>query len=132
MLVDHLYGLDTAKIILISPPEHVFERGGAYGWRFRDAAVERAGRYGIRIHPHFGESQQPAIGVNINAILDARKTATAMIVHNDATVAALPYRASGARRPRSRRPVGREPLLPRISDESSRCRTRRSRARPTR
>ncbi|HEX7589521.1 MAG TPA: LacI family DNA-binding transcriptional regulator [Demequinaceae bacterium] len=101
MLVDHLHGLGHREIILISPPEHVFERGGAYGWRFRDAAIERAGRYGIRIHPHFGESQQPAIGVNINAILDARKNATAMIVHNDATVAALPVvlQARGIRVP---------------------------------
>jgi DNA-binding LacI/PurR family transcriptional regulator len=101
MLVDHLYVLGHREIILISPPSHVFERGGAYGWRFRDAAIERAGRYGIRIHCHFGESQQPAIGVNINAILDARKSATAMIVHNDATVAALPYvlQARGVRVP---------------------------------
>ena len=90
VMVDHLYSLGHREIILVSPPQHVFERGGAYGWRFRDAAVERAGRYGIRIHPYYGESQQPAITVNIDAILDARPTATAMIVHNDATIAALP------------------------------------------
>ncbi len=90
VVVDHLYGMGHREIILISPPQHVFDRGGAYGWRFRDAAVERAGRYGIRIHAYYGESQQPAITTNINAILDARPTATALIVHNDATIAALP------------------------------------------
>ncbi|MEO5533887.1 MAG: LacI family DNA-binding transcriptional regulator [Pseudolysinimonas sp.] len=90
LIIDHLYGLGHKEVVLISPPEHVFERGGAYGWRFRDAAVERAGGYGMRIHTYYGESQQPAIGTNINSILDARPTATALVVHNDATIAALP------------------------------------------
>jgi len=101
VLVDHLYGLGHRELILVSPPQHVFERGGAYGWRFRDAAVERAGRYGIRIHTYFGESQQPAIGISVNAILDARPSATALIVHNDATIAALPIilQARGVRVP---------------------------------
>lgn len=90
LLVDHLYGLGHREIIVVSPPKHVFERGGAYGWRFRDAALERAARYGIQIFAYYGEAQQPAISVSLNAILDARPTATALIVHNDATIAALP------------------------------------------
>jgi len=90
VLVDHLCGLGHTEIVLISPPEHVFERGGSYGWRFRDAAIERAARHGVSIHAYHGESQQPAITHNVNAILDARPTATALMVHNDATVAALP------------------------------------------
>ncbi|HEY8913511.1 LacI family DNA-binding transcriptional regulator [Lacisediminihabitans sp.] len=90
MLVDHLFALGHREIMLISPPKHVFDRGGAYGWRFRDAALERAARYGIRVFPYYGESQQPAINQSLTRILDARPTATAMIVHNDATIAALP------------------------------------------
>ncbi|GAA4481033.1 LacI family DNA-binding transcriptional regulator [Microbacterium panaciterrae] len=90
MIIDHLYGLGHREIIVVSPPMHVFERGGAYGWRFRDAALERGARYGLQIHPYFGESRQPQIGQSINAILDARPAATALIVHNDATIAALP------------------------------------------
>jgi DNA-binding LacI/PurR family transcriptional regulator len=90
MLVDHLYGLGHREILLVSPPKHVFDRGGAYGWRFRDAALERAARYGIHVFPYYGESQQPAINRSLNTILDARPTATAIIVHNDATIAALP------------------------------------------
>ena len=74
MLVDHLYGLGHREIILVSPPRHVFDRGGAYAWRFRDAAVERAARYGIQIYPYYGESQQPGISRSLNAILDARPT----------------------------------------------------------
>jgi DNA-binding LacI/PurR family transcriptional regulator len=90
MLVDHLSELGHREIVVISPPKHVFERGGAYGWRFRDAALERGARYGLHIHSYYGESQQPAIGQRINAILDARPNATALIVHNDAMIAALP------------------------------------------
>ncbi len=90
LLVDHLYGLGHRSIILVSPPRHVFERGGAYAWRFRDAALERAGRYGIQLFPYYGESQQPGIERSLNAILDARPDATGLIVHNDASIAALP------------------------------------------
>jgi len=90
ILVDHLYGLGHQQVILVSPPRHVFERGGAYGWRFRDAAVERAARYGMQIYPYYGESQQPGISRSLNAILDARPQATALIVHNDASIAVLP------------------------------------------
>jgi DNA-binding LacI/PurR family transcriptional regulator len=90
MLVDHLHGLGHGEIIVISPPRHVFDRGAAYSWRFRDAAVERGARYGLRMFPYDGESRQPAINRSLHAILDARPSATALIVHNDATIAALP------------------------------------------
>ena len=101
MLVDHLHGLGHREIILISPHEHVITRGGAYAWRFRDAALERAARYGLRIYPYDGETQQPAITESLGAILDQRPTATAMIVHNDAMIAGLPpvLNARGVRVP---------------------------------
>lgn len=90
MLVDHLHGLGHREIIVVSPPRHVFDRGAAYSWRFRDAALERGARHGLQMHAHYGESRQPAIRQSLHAILDARRSATALIVHNDATIAALP------------------------------------------
>lgn len=89
-LIDRLHGLGHRDVVLVTPPRHVSERGGAYAWRFRDAAVERAAQHGIHITTHHGESQQPAIARNLNAILDARPSATALVVHNDASIAALP------------------------------------------
>jgi DNA-binding LacI/PurR family transcriptional regulator len=89
ILVDHLAERGHREIILISPREHVFERGGAYAWRFRDAALQRAASYGIRVRSYYGETQQPAVNRQLNEILDARDE-TAMVVHNDAVVAALP------------------------------------------
>ncbi|WP_349897643.1 LacI family DNA-binding transcriptional regulator [Parafrigoribacterium soli] len=90
MLVDHLHERGHRDIILITPQEHVFERGGAYAWRFRDAALERASRYGIRVFSIDGVTQQPGVNRQINDILDGHPEASAMIVHNDATIAALP------------------------------------------
>lgn len=90
MLVDRLYGLGHRDIALVTPPQHVYERGGAYAWRFRDAALERGARYGLHITAHYGESQQPAITRSLNAVLDSRPTVTALVVHNDASIAALP------------------------------------------
>ena len=90
MLVDHLHRLGHGEVIVVSPPRHVFDRGAAYGWRFRDAALERGARRGLRMAAHYGESRQPAITRSLHAILDDRPSATALIVHNDATIAALP------------------------------------------
>jgi len=90
MLVDHLHRLGHQDLVLVTPPRHVFERGGAYAWRFRDAAVERAARYGLRVTTHYGESRPPAVARTLNEILDARPQATAVVVHNDASIAALP------------------------------------------
>jgi DNA-binding LacI/PurR family transcriptional regulator len=88
-LIDHLCGLGHRELILVSPPAHVFERGGAYAWRFRDAAVERARAYGARIHAECGESRPPAISASLNRVLDRYPEATGMVVHNDASVVAL-------------------------------------------
>lgn len=90
MLVDHLYHLGHREIIVISPHEHVIDRGGAYVWRFRDAALERGALYGLRIHPYYGQTEQPHITAALHAILDERPTATALIIHNDAMIAGLP------------------------------------------
>ncbi|UUT36081.1 LacI family DNA-binding transcriptional regulator [Microbacterium elymi] len=90
MLVDHLYQRGHREIIVIAPHEHVIARGGAYAWRFREAALERGARYGLRMFPYYGETEQPQIAEALNAILDARPTATAIIIHNDAMIAGLP------------------------------------------
>jgi DNA-binding LacI/PurR family transcriptional regulator len=89
ILVDHLAERGHREIILITPRGDVYQRGGAYAWRFRDAALQRAASYGIRVRSYYGETTQPAINQQLNDILDARQE-TAMIVHNDAVIAALP------------------------------------------
>jgi DNA-binding LacI/PurR family transcriptional regulator len=93
MLVNHLAERGHRDIVLITPRQHVYEQGGAYAWRFSDAALRQAASYGIRVRSHFGETQQPAVSQQLNEILDAILDAgdgTALIVHNDAVIAALP------------------------------------------
>jgi DNA-binding LacI/PurR family transcriptional regulator len=89
ILVDHLSDLGHRDVILITPRKHVFERGGAYAWRFQNAVLERAASYGIRVRSYHGETQQPAVNRQLNEILDTTQE-TAVIVHNDAVIAALP------------------------------------------
>lgn len=90
-LVDHLHELGHRELILVTPPQHVYDRGGAYSWRFREAAAQRAAALGIVLTVHCGESQQPAINQSWHDILDGAPDATGLIVHNDASVAALPH-----------------------------------------
>jgi DNA-binding LacI/PurR family transcriptional regulator len=90
LVVDHLAELGHRDVVLITPPRHVYDRGGSYAWRFRDAAIERAARYGIRLSSHYGESRHPAIADTLERALAASPNATALMVHNDATIAALP------------------------------------------
>jgi DNA-binding LacI/PurR family transcriptional regulator len=100
-LVDHLHGLGHTRLLLVTPARHVAERGGAYSWRFRDAAVRRAEALGLEIVVEHGEAQQPAIDQTLHRVLDDNPDATGLIVHNDATVAALPHvlHARGVRVP---------------------------------
>ena len=44
ILVDHLAERGHREVILITPREHVYERGGAYAWRFSDAALAAGGQ----------------------------------------------------------------------------------------
>ncbi|NDL57157.1 LacI family DNA-binding transcriptional regulator [Phytoactinopolyspora mesophila] len=90
MMIEHMYALGHRELILVSQPEHVVERGGAYVWRLQDAALQQAERREIRLHAVFGESRQPAIGQTLHALLDAHPAATGLLLNNEAAAAALP------------------------------------------
>lgn len=90
VMVEHLVNLGHRELILISQPEHVVERGGAYVWRLQNAAVEAAAFAGIEIHTYFGAAGQPQIGQQLGEILDAHPMATGLLLNNEAVAAALP------------------------------------------
>jgi DNA-binding LacI/PurR family transcriptional regulator len=90
MMVDHMHELGHRELILVSQPEHVVERGGAYVWRLANAARERAAQLGIELHAYFGSSSQPSIGQDLNRFLDGHPTATGLLLNNEAAAAALP------------------------------------------
>ncbi len=100
-MVEQLHRLGHRELILVSQPEHVVERGGAYVWRLQNAALEQARLRGIQLHAVFGSSRQPMIGAEISALLDAHPTATGLLLNNEAAAAALPsvLHARGLRSP---------------------------------
>jgi DNA-binding LacI/PurR family transcriptional regulator len=90
LMVEHLYRLGHREMILISQPEHVIERGGAYVWRLQNAAAEHARVRGVTLHAVFAPSRQPEVGREVSGLLDAHPNATALLLNNEAAAAALP------------------------------------------
>ncbi|PZF82995.1 LacI family DNA-binding transcriptional regulator [Jiangella anatolica] len=90
MMVDHMHRLGHRELILVSQPEHVVERGGAYVWRLQDAALQQARLRGVTLHAVFGESRQPAVGRSLHGLLDTYPDATGLLLNNEAAAAALP------------------------------------------
>ncbi|MCL2464102.1 MAG: substrate-binding domain-containing protein, partial [Micrococcales bacterium] len=90
VMVDHLARLGHRELVLVDQPRHVVERGGAYVWRLHDAASDEAAARGVLLHQAYAPANQPAIGRELNALLDAYPDATGLLVHNEAAAAALP------------------------------------------
>lgn len=89
-VVDRLHREGHRSVVLVTPSTEVFEMGGAYSWRFRDAFLARAAGYGMRVRAHAGQTVQPELSRQLGRILDERDDATALVIHNDAQIAALP------------------------------------------
>jgi len=85
-----MHELGHRELILVSQPEHVVERGGAYVWRLANAAQARAVELGVKLHHHYGASSQPEIGADLHALLAAYPGATGLLLNNEAAAAALP------------------------------------------
>lgn len=109
LMVDRMHDLGHRELILISQPEHVVTRGGAYVWRLADAARHRAEELGMRLHAQFGSSAQPEIGRELHEALDAHPEATGLLLNNEAAAAALPsvLSARGMRTPEDLSVIGR-------------------------
>jgi DNA-binding LacI/PurR family transcriptional regulator len=89
-MVEHLVALGHRELALVSQPEHVVERGGAYVWRLQNAAVEAAALRGVTLRTVYGSSSQPEIGRELHALLDTYPDATGLLINNEAAAAALP------------------------------------------
>lgn len=104
------------ELILVSQPIHVVERGGAYVWRLRDAAIEEARKSGVTLHCIHAASSQPDVGRDLNAAFDAFPHATGILLNNEAAAGALPsvMAGRGIRSPQDLAVIGR------FSDEFAR------------
>ncbi|HIZ34435.1 MAG TPA: LacI family transcriptional regulator [Candidatus Ruania gallistercoris] len=109
LMVEHLRRLGHRELVLVSQPEHVVDRGGAYVWRLQNAAVDAARRSGVELHAAFAPSRQPEVGHELNALLDAHPQATGLLINNEAAAAALPtvLHERGVRAPANLSVIGR-------------------------
>ncbi|GAA1187807.1 LacI family DNA-binding transcriptional regulator [Nesterenkonia xinjiangensis] len=109
LMVDRMHDLGHRELVLVSQPEHVVARGGAYVWRLADAACERATQLGVTVHACFGSSSQPAIGEDLHEVLDTHPNATGLLLNNEAAAAALPnvLWSRGLRAPEDLSVIGR-------------------------
>jgi len=108
-MIDHLVRLGHRELLVVSQPEHVVERGGAYVWRFQNAALEEATARRIVLRTAFASTHQPEVGSELHALLDANPAVTGLLVHNEAAAAALPsvLHARGIQAPRDLSVIGR-------------------------
>ncbi|AUS79049.1 LacI family transcriptional regulator [Actinoalloteichus sp. AHMU CJ021] len=90
VVVDHLAALGHRRVTLVTPPREVFARGVGHAWRFRSACLSRAREWGLRVYPHFAAARQVDTGPVLDAVFRAHPDATALVVHDDRSVAALP------------------------------------------
>ncbi|MEG3615428.1 LacI family DNA-binding transcriptional regulator [Isoptericola haloaureus] len=89
-MVDHLAALGHRELLLVSQPDHVVERGGAYVWRLRDAAVAQAALRGVRLHTASAAAHQPQVGSDLRTLLEQHPDVTGLLLNNEAAAAALP------------------------------------------
>ncbi len=90
MMVDRMADAGRSRLVLVSQPIHVVERGGAYVWRLRDAAIEEARLRGVELHCYHAASRQPRVGVDLRRVLDENPHADGILLNNEAATAALP------------------------------------------
>ncbi len=89
-MVDALYDAGHRELVLVSQPEHVVARGGAYVWRLANGARDRADELGVTLHRYHAHSSQPGIGRDLADYLDRHPRATGLLLNNEAAAAALP------------------------------------------
>ncbi len=109
LMVDRLAELGHRELVLVSQPEHVVSRGGAYVWRLANGAQARATELGVMLHVTYGSSRQPEIGAELNRLLDEHPSATGLLLNNEAAAAALPsvLQSRGMRAPDDISVIGR-------------------------
>ncbi|WP_026065621.1 LacI family DNA-binding transcriptional regulator [Actinoalloteichus spitiensis] len=90
MVVDHLAALGHRRVTLVTPAREVFARGAGHAWRFRSSCLARARTRGLRLYPHFAAARQADTGHVLDAVLRTHPDATALVLHDDRSVAALP------------------------------------------
>jgi DNA-binding LacI/PurR family transcriptional regulator len=90
-LVDHLADAGHRAVTFVTWPDEVFAAGSTYAARFRDACLERALRRGVVVRVLPAPVGPEQVKEALRQILDSENRPTALVVHNDAAIAMLPF-----------------------------------------
>jgi DNA-binding LacI/PurR family transcriptional regulator len=90
LMVREMANAGHKELMLLSQPEHVVERGGAYVWRLQNAAVEEARLRNVVLHTSYGPPDRTKVADSLHSLLDEHPTATALLLNNEGAAAALP------------------------------------------
>ncbi|WP_205324678.1 LacI family DNA-binding transcriptional regulator [Glycomyces sp. YM15] len=91
MLVDHLADAGHREALFVEWPEELYASGSTYANRFASAARERAERRGLRLVPVAVPVGPEQVRASLRAVLQDPENPRALLIHNDAAVAMLPF-----------------------------------------
>ncbi|MEV3939096.1 LacI family DNA-binding transcriptional regulator [Glycomyces sp. NPDC049804] len=90
-LVDHLADAGHREAVFVQWPEELYASGSTYANRFASAARERAERRGLRLVPVPVPVGPEQVRETLRAVLQNPENPHALLIHNDAAVAMLPF-----------------------------------------
>jgi DNA-binding LacI/PurR family transcriptional regulator len=91
ILVDHLADNGHREASFVRWPEEIYRAGSTYATRFGRAAAQRAGERGMTLVPLAGSVAPDEARATLRRELSSPKSPRALLVHNDAAAAMLPF-----------------------------------------
>jgi DNA-binding LacI/PurR family transcriptional regulator len=91
LLVDHLAQAGHRAATFVRWPDNLYEAGSTYAIRFAAAARDQAALHGLRLEEIPGMVGPEAVRTLLVRHLQRADSPPAMLVHNDAAVAMLPF-----------------------------------------
>jgi DNA-binding LacI/PurR family transcriptional regulator len=91
MLVNHLADAGHREAVFVKWPEELYASGSTYANRFASSARERAEQRGLRLVPVSLPVGPEQVRATLRAVLQDPENPRALLIHNDAAVAMLPF-----------------------------------------
>lgn len=91
LLVDQLADKGHRKALFIRWPEEVYSAGSTYATLFEESALARASRRNMELEPVSVPVSPEAVREKLGSLLRDPECPQALLIHNDAAVAMLPF-----------------------------------------
>lgn len=96
LLVDHLADAGHLEAVFVRWPDEVYASGSTYATRFERSALRRADERGLRLVALPVPVGPEQVRRTLRAVLEDPRNPHALLIHNDAAVAMLPFVLSGS------------------------------------